>query len=115
MDEHDLEVKRHDLGMTAAYGPFTGSANYVNAKADPSQGFDTNRQEVAGVAAIKLADRWTLFGDMRYDIDGDQVIRDSIGLKYSDECFMLRSAISIPMSQTATSNRARPFSCVTTS
>ncbi|MGB0084733.1 MAG: LPS-assembly protein LptD [Rhodomicrobiaceae bacterium] len=89
MDEHDLEVKRHDLGMTAAYGPFTGSANYVNAKADPSQGFDTNRQEVAGVAAIKLADRWTLFGDMRYDIDGDQVIRDSIGLKYSDECFML--------------------------
>ncbi len=91
-DQQDLEVERNDLGVNAAYGPFLGSVNYVNAKAQPSLGFFDDRQEIAGVGAIKLADNWTLFGDMRYDLDNDLIIRDSIGLKYSDECFMLSVA-----------------------
>ncbi len=87
--EDDLEIKRQDLQLTGSYGPFMLSANYVDAKAQPALGFDEEREEVAALAAIKVADHWTLFGDIRYDLDEDQVVRNSIGLKYADECFML--------------------------
>jgi LPS-assembly protein len=89
LDENDLSVKRQDLQLTGSYGPFLASANYVNAQAQPALGFDEDREEFAAAAAIKLAEHWTLFGDIRYDLDADEVIRNAIGLKYSDECFML--------------------------
>lgn len=89
VDEDDLHVNRHDLTVTGAYGPFIASANYVNADAQPALGFDDPREEIAAAAAVKLADRWTLFGDVRYDLDADDILRNSIGLKYSDECFVL--------------------------
>jgi LPS-assembly protein len=88
-DEESLDVKRNDLQVTGSYGPFLASANYVNAEAQKSLGFDEDREEFAGLAAIQLAENWTLFGDLRYDIENDDFIRNSVGLKYSDECFML--------------------------
>jgi LPS-assembly protein len=89
LGEDDLEVKRHDLQFTGSYGPFLASANYVSVKAQPTLGFDEDREEVAGLGALKLADNWTLFGDLRYDLDADDFVRNSVGLKYSDECFVL--------------------------
>jgi LPS-assembly protein len=89
LDEDDLELKRHDLQLTGSYGPFLASANYVNAQPQPTLGFDDEREEVAALGAIKLAKHWTLFGDIRYDLDEDEIIRNGIGLKYSDECFVL--------------------------
>ena len=69
LDENDLAVKRQDFQLTGSYGPFMASANYVNAQAQPALGFNEDREEVAAAAAIKLADHWTLFGDIRYDLD----------------------------------------------
>jgi LPS-assembly protein len=89
LDENDLSLKREDFQLTGSYGPFLASANYVNSKAQPSLGFENDREEIAAAAAIKLADHWSLFGDIRYDLDDDLMIRNSIGLKYTDECFML--------------------------
>ena len=89
LDEDNLDVKRQDLTLTGAYGPFLVSANYANSRAQPAFGFFEDREEVTGAAAIKLADRWTLFGDIRYDLGADEILRNSIGLKYSDECFVL--------------------------
>jgi LPS-assembly protein len=89
LDENDLSVKREDFQLTGSYGPFLASLNYVNSKAQPALGFDNDREEVAAAAAIALADHWSLFGDIRYDLDEDLMIRNSIGLKYTDECFML--------------------------
>ncbi len=89
IDQDDLDVKRHDLQLSGQYGPVSASANYVNARAQPALGFDTDREEIIGAAAIRLANHWTLFGDMRYDIESEDFIRNSIGLGYSDECFIL--------------------------
>ncbi len=91
-DEADLSIKREDLQLTGNYGPFTAGVNYVSAKAQPNLGYDDDREEVAGVLAVKLAQHWTMFGDIRYDLDDDEIIRNSIGLKYADECFMLSVA-----------------------
>jgi LPS-assembly protein len=89
IDEDDYTLNRHDLQIKGDYGPFSGSANYVNAKAQPALGFDDDREEVVGTAAIKLANHWTLFGDLRYDLESEDFIRNGVGLKYSDECFIL--------------------------
>ena len=89
LDQDDLSVKRQDFQLTGSYGPFLASVNYVNAQAQPALNFDEDREEFAAAAAIKLAENWTLFGDVRFDLDADQVVRNAIGLKYSDECFML--------------------------
>lgn len=89
LDENDLSVKREDFQITGYYGPLLAALNYVDADAQPELGFDLPRQEIAGLAALKLSDRWTLFGDMRYDMEREDFVRNSIGIKYSDECFML--------------------------
>ena len=89
LDEEDLSVQRQDFALTGSWGPFLASVNYVNAQAQPALGFDEDREEFAAAAAIKLAEHWTVFGDIRYDLDSDEVVRNAIGLKYADECFML--------------------------
>jgi LPS-assembly protein len=87
--QEDFDIKRQDLALTGSYGPFAGSVNYVNAEAQPALGFEEDREELAGVAAIQIADHWSVFGDLRYDLDRDDFIRNAIGVKYTDECFML--------------------------
>ncbi|MDX2264648.1 MAG: LPS-assembly protein LptD [Hyphomicrobiales bacterium] len=88
-DQKDLELKRQDIQVIASLGPLYGSASYVDAKAQPELGYNEDREEFSGLAAIRLTDYWTMFADMRYDIADDQFIRDSIGVRYADECFVL--------------------------
>ncbi len=87
-DDEDGSVKRQDLSVSGHYGPVQGSINYVRASEQPTLGL-LDREELTGALALKLAENWTLFGDARYDIDREDIIRNSIGLKYTDECFML--------------------------
>lgn len=89
LDEEDLSVERQDLKLGVNVGVFQGALSYVSVNAQPDLGFEEEREEVAAFAAFKLSEKWTLFGDIRYDISNDDVIRDSIGLQYSDECFTL--------------------------
>lgn len=93
-DENTLELKREDLNVTAHYGPIQAGVNYVNTKAQPALGWDEDREEIAGVVAVKLAEHWTAFGDIRFDLDNSEMIRNSVGIKYADECFMMSVAYS---------------------
>ncbi len=88
-DSESFELERQDIQLIGSLGPFVASASYVNAKAQPGLGFNEDREELSGLLAFKLTDYWTVFGDIRYDIAGDQRIRDSIGIRYADECFVL--------------------------
>lgn len=88
-DQKDLELKRQDVQVVAALGPLYGAASYVDAKAQPTLGFDEDREEFSGLAAVRLSEFWTLFADVRYDLAEDQFIRDSVGIRYADECFVL--------------------------
>ncbi len=89
LDEGDLSVKRNDIQLTGYYGPLLAAVNYVDADPQPELGFPDEREEVAALAAFKFTDNWSIYGDMRYDLERDDFVRNSIGIKYSDECFML--------------------------
>jgi LPS-assembly protein len=88
-DEKDFSVARQDYSIQTKLGFFQGAVSYVAVEPQPTLGFFDRRQEVAGFAAFRLDDYWTVFGDARYDIEQKHLVRDSVGVQYSDECFTL--------------------------
>ena len=88
-DDDNFETKRTDLFAKLDYGPFNAAVNYANIDAQPSLGYDEDREEILGAGSVQITDRWSIFGAARYDIEGSQFISDSIGAKYSDECFLI--------------------------
>lgn len=91
-DEENYSMKRADVYMRANYGPFAGTVNYANIDAsldEQNLGIPEDRQEVAAAGSLQVSNYWSLFGAVRYNITDNQIIEDSLGLKYADECFVL--------------------------
>src|SRR5258706_1325452 len=87
-NQADLSLSRQDYSFQTKLGFFEGSISYVAVAAQPALGFNTPREEVSGFSAIKLNDDWTIFGDLRYDLELGQFVRNSVGVQYADECFI---------------------------
>jgi LPS-assembly protein len=94
-DEDDMTLRREDLTASFNYGPLMASATYTYGDVFDSltQTYD-EQEDVLGFVALRLTDRWTLSGSMRYDLDEAKVLTDSIRLAYLDECFMLSATYS---------------------
>lgn len=94
-DEDDLSLRREDLTAVFSYGPLLASATYTYGETFDETTFAYERQEdLLGYATLRLTDRWSLSGSIRYDIDDNEVLTDSIRLAYLDECFMLSATYS---------------------
>ncbi len=91
-DEHDLELRRMDLRTNISYGPAFASANYAYVAADPTTGRDNSQSDITGKVGLNLTDRWSILGQIRYDIDEEFLLSDAIQLKYADECFVLTAS-----------------------
>ncbi|MES1180119.1 MAG: LPS assembly protein LptD, partial [Hyphomicrobium sp.] len=89
-DEDTLDLKREDLTANFTYGPLLAQATYTYGDVlNEDTGLLEHQEEILGYAAVRLTDRWSLAGAVRYDIENDQLLTDSIRLAYLDECFML--------------------------
>ncbi|MGQ0674055.1 MAG: LPS-assembly protein LptD [Hyphomicrobium sp.] len=88
-DDEDLELRREDLSAAFVYGPISAQATYTYIAADPEAGFEKEEQDIVGTLGLRLTERWTLFGSMRYDLDEGKRLTDSIQLRYGDECFAI--------------------------
>jgi LPS-assembly protein len=93
-DSEDWTLRRQDSLLTVGFGPITTQAVYTFRQADPSLLGDTNQHDAQLTVGLKLTDNWTLLGQMRYDIDEQRRIQDSLGLRYADECFVLTGTLS---------------------
>lgn len=97
-DEDDLSLKREDLTAVFSYGPLLAAATYtygdVFIEGNGVPGAYETQEDILAYAGLRLTDRWTLTGSIRYDLDNDEVLTDSIGLAYLDECFMLSATYS---------------------
>ncbi|MEZ5774400.1 MAG: LPS assembly protein LptD [Hyphomicrobiaceae bacterium] len=88
-DSDTFDLVREDVTLKARYGPVAGSVGYAFDRTTDQVGDRRQDQEVQSALSLQLADYWTAFGALRYDIDGSQLISDSLGLRYADECFSL--------------------------
>ena len=89
VNEQDLALAYQNYSLQTKLGFFQGTLSYVAVTAQPELGFLQRRDEIAGFSAVRLNDEWTVFGDLRYDIELDQWVRNSAGIQYADECFVL--------------------------
>src|SRR5258706_945774 len=87
-NQADLSLSRQDYSFQTKLGFVEAAISYVAVAAQPALGFNTPREEVAGFSAIKLNDDWTIFGDLRYDLELGQWVRNSAGVQYADECLI---------------------------
>ncbi len=87
--EENFDLQRTDIAANANYGPLAGSVIYANLESQPGLGITADRQEIQSSGSIALTENWSLFGHVRYDIERDKRITDSLGLKYRDDCFAL--------------------------
>ena len=88
-DERDATLRREDAFVRFAYGPLAAQAAYSYAAADPMLGIDKTQQDIYGSAGLKLTDRWSILGSMRFDIDAKERIQDVLQLRYADECLVM--------------------------
>jgi LPS-assembly protein len=101
-DEDDLTLRREDLTAVFSYGPLLAGATYTyGAVFDEDAPVDATgaalydeQEDVVGYASLRLTDRWSIGGSLRYDIDDDRMLTDSIRIAYLDECFMLSATYS---------------------
>ncbi len=91
-DENDWSLLRQDSLVQANYGPFLTQLGYTFTKFDPVTGDLNTQQEAIGTFGLRLTDRWSVLGQVRYDIDSHERIQDVFQLKYQDECFVLTAS-----------------------
>ncbi|MBO6638318.1 MAG: LPS-assembly protein LptD [Roseitalea sp.] len=86
-DETDFELRRADAGVSFSNATISLATNYAMIKAQPTYGFNTDRQEISGSGSLRLTEYWRALGSVTYDISNDRMTSRSIGLAYDDECF----------------------------
>jgi LPS-assembly protein len=70
------------------------SAGYALIGAQPDYGFSDDREQASASGSLKIAEYWRVFGAAVFDIENNQLISDSFGVSYLDECFSLSLAFS---------------------
>ena len=99
-DENDWSLRRQDTALNASYGPFLAQAAYAFTRFNPLSStvpgdpltFVDEQQEILGTVGLRLTDRWSVLGQMRYDLDDRTRIQDVFQVKYQDECFVLTAS-----------------------
>ena len=97
-DSNTLALRRQDTLLSAGIGPFSGQLAYALTR-DTTQALTSTtdtigQQEAQATLGVKLTDRWTLTGSVRYDIDQRMRLQDLLQLRYADECFVLTTTYS---------------------
>ena len=95
-DEDTFDLRRTDISANVNTGPVSASAIYYNLEAQPGLGIVNNRQEIQTQSTVRLTEHWSGFGHIRYDLERDARISNSLGLRYADDCF----ALSVTYSET---------------
>jgi LPS-assembly protein len=93
-DNDNFAVRRGQIEASGIYGPVTGNLAYAYLSAQPNIGIPTDREEVIGSASLRLQENWRLFGSVRYDLQSNNMVRDSVGFGYDDEGFSVSFAYS---------------------
>jgi len=86
IDGDDGSFRRNEVYAQGQQGVLTGGIGYVFLEADPSSGFNEDREEVYTSGSLRLNDEWTLYGSARGDLEESRFVEAAGGLRFSNEC-----------------------------
>jgi LPS-assembly protein len=94
LDERDLSLRRNDTYTSFTAGPLSAQVQYSYVRIDTADPVDprSREQEVQFGGALRLSEHWSLLGGIRYDIDTQERLQDTIQLRYADDCFVLTAS-----------------------
>lgn len=87
LDEEDLDLNRSEVDVTVAKTDYSFKASYTFTEAQPNYRFDQDRHEITGTGSLRLDENWRVFGSASYDIESDELFRQSVGVGYDNDCF----------------------------
>lgn len=93
-DEETFEMERKELRVGANFTHISANARYAYIAAQEGYGFNTDRQEVSGGATLRFNENWRVFGSATYNVQESQLVNNSLGFGYSDECFIYTMTFS---------------------
>lgn len=96
-DDKNLDLRRTDMFANLNYGPVVAQASYSFVANNPTLIASTaatnsiikDQQDVVGLLGFRVTDRWSILGQVRYDIDAKERLQDVLQLRYADDCFVL--------------------------
>ncbi|WP_075221084.1 LPS-assembly protein LptD [Acuticoccus yangtzensis] len=84
-DESTLDLERAEVSASARLGPVSTRMVYAFLAAQPDLGLTDDRSEFHGAASVRVFDRVRVFGQLRYDLEDQDLIRDGMGVAYDDD------------------------------
>ena len=100
-DDDDFELKATEVGVSGTYEKVTANLTYANIKKEANPLEFVDRQEINFSASIDVTERWAVFGNMSFDIENSDRLKDGLGVGYEDECL----GVSLAYSQTHFADR----------
>ncbi len=88
-DEETFDLRRTDIGANANYGPVNVAANYAFEDAVVGNLLSQSEEEIVGDVKLQLSEYWSVFGGVRYDLEQKFSARNTVGVQYADDCFVL--------------------------
>ncbi|NNE24854.1 MAG: LPS-assembly protein LptD, partial [Rhizobiales bacterium] len=87
-DENTLNVRGQEAGVSfELIDRLTAAVNYSDLEAAPAYGRVLKQRQLFASADLKLIGGWSLFGDIRYDFELNDPIRQRIGIGWACDCF----------------------------
>jgi len=85
--EEDLSrINSQEASVSLTLARIWGSLNYADIGAAPIYGRPNQEEQVWGDAGYKLAEAWSLFGGLRYDVPENIFINKYVGVLFECDC-----------------------------
>ena len=85
-DDDESALRRIDTSFRYRGDIFSLTGNYFRLDDATQIDDEAPNEEFRGAATFNLNDNWSLRGNLTYDIDTDNVRRQSYGITYKDDC-----------------------------
>ncbi len=87
-----INVQETSVGLTL--DRISGSLSYADIASAANYGRPDHEQQVWGDAKYKLGEAWSLFGNFRYDLEGNQFMNKTVGIAFECDCMNAHLSLS---------------------
>lgn len=94
IDDQDYEINRAEVQAIARLGPVIGSLTYAFVNENNEVGITQDLAEIQASGSVRITRAFRAFGALRYDLENESFVRNSIGLGYDYDDLSLSVAFS---------------------